>query len=264
MIRIDKGDAPAVLLTLGVEGAQELCEAYDKDPAAYDGGLKTLTIKDSIYGHKTVRDALDVSHHGKCAFCEVRIPRPYAVAHVEHWRPKGSFKQARGIKASPPGYYWLAYAWDNLLLACQFCNSSNKGTQFPLDDPAARARNHHRAIAAEAPQLLKPDAEDPTEHIEFVDEMPRGISARGKATIKVLGLDRLEHKPRDKLIAKLRDYHAFIVQNNEDPHPELRELVTRRREFYERAADPSSPFSAMAAAFAAKHPLPPMFVFPAE
>ncbi|KUR70573.1 hypothetical protein AQZ52_17395 [Novosphingobium fuchskuhlense] len=264
MIRIDKGEAPNVLLTQGVDAAKELCSVYDKDQAAYHNGTKRLTFNDGIYGHQSVRDALDRSHHGKCAFCEVHIPKPYALAHVEHWRPKGSVTQEKGIKASTPGYYWLAYCWDNLLLACHFCNSSNKGVQFPLADPTRRASNHHQLVAAEAPMLLNPDAEDPSEHIEFVEEIPRGISPRGIATIKALGLDRLEHTPRDALIAKLRSDHDFIARNNADPHPELISEVARRREFYGQAGDPASPFSAMAAAFIARNPLPDPVIFPVD
>jgi len=256
MIKIDRGDAPQVLIDQGVDAAAGLCEAYDKEPGACDDGSKKLAINDKIYGHSTVRDALEDSHHGKCAFCEVKIPKPYAPAHVEHWRPKGSVMQVKGEKATKPGYYWLAYEWDNLLLACLFCNSSNKGVQFPLEDPTARALNHHFPLAAEAPLLLKPDVDDPSQHIEFIEEIPRGISAQGKATIKALGLDRLEHTPRDELIAKLRFYHDYISRNHSDTHPEIQAEVLRRRTFYEQAGNASEPFSAMAAAFIAKNPLP--------
>jgi uncharacterized protein (TIGR02646 family) len=253
MIRIDKGDAPDVLKTTGVEAAKALCDAFD-------AGEK-LVIKTSIYGHQAVRDALEASHHRKCAFCEVVIPKPYAVAHVEHWRPKGRVKQENGDTATVPGYYWLAYEWDNLLLACQFCNSSNKGTQFPLVDPSRRVLDHHQDLAAEDPQLLKPDAEDPSGHIAFVDELPRGVTERGRTTVRVLGLDRLEHRPRDQLLADLRDIRTFVLRNNEDPHPEIRALVSAQRVLYERSVLPSSPFSAMASAFVATNPLPGPFAF---
>ena len=254
MIRIDKGDAPDVLKTTGVDAAQALCDAYDAD--------EKLSIKASIYGHQDVRDSLEASHHRKCAFCEVVIPKPYAVSHVEHWRPKGSVKQENGDATVVPGYYWLAYDWDNLLLACRFCNSSNKGIQFPLLDPASRVSNHHQDLADEDPQLLKPDAEDPRDHIEFVDELPRGVTDRGRTTVRVLGLDRLEHRPRDQLLTDLRDIRTFVIRNNEDQHPEIRILVGTQRILYERSVLNSSPFSAMASAFVAMNPLPNPFTPP--
>lgn len=55
---------------------------------------------------------------GKCAYCESPTD---VVAHgdVEHFRPKSI-------------YWWLAYCFDNHLYACQICNQSYKGDNFPL------------------------------------------------------------------------------------------------------------------------------------
>jgi hypothetical protein len=55
---------------------------------------------------------------GKCAYCESPTD---VVAHgdVEHFRPKSA-------------YWWLAYCLDNHLFACQICNQTYKGDNFPL------------------------------------------------------------------------------------------------------------------------------------
>jgi hypothetical protein len=47
-----------------------------------------------------------------------------------------------------PGYFWLAYVWANLFLACQLCNQSFKKNLFPLADPAKRARSHLHDLGA--------------------------------------------------------------------------------------------------------------------
>lgn len=261
MIRIVKGDAPEVLSGRGVEEARALCDAYDADAPAYSDGSRKFAINSGVYGHQTVRDELDACQHGKCAFCEVLIPRPYADAHVEHWRPKGAVKQARGQEDEHPGYYWLAYDWDNLLLSCVFCNRGNKRTIFPIEDVTARARNHSQSTASERPLLLKPDdGSDPADDIEFIEELPRGTSTRGRRTIEVLGLDRLEHRQRDDLLVSLREAYEFVRRFNDDPHHAAQELVAQGRAMYARAPLPTSPFSAMAAAFIAANPLPePIF-----
>jgi hypothetical protein len=46
------------------------------------------------------------------------------VAHgdVEHFRPKSH-------------YWWLAYCYDNYVFACQLCNQSFKGDEFPVNKP---------------------------------------------------------------------------------------------------------------------------------
>lgn len=256
MIRIDKGPAPDILTTTGVERRDAVCALYEADRELYDSGKKRLSFDSKIYGHADVRQSLAASHHGKCAFCEVVIPRPYADPNVEHWRPKGSVKQRRGDALLTPGYYWLAYSWDNLLLACLFCNRDNKGSQFPLQDPSVRVRHPSENLSLETPELIKPDSEDPADHIEFLEELPRGITDRGKATVAVLGLARLEHKARDERYTSLREAYDLIVKYSDDPHPAAQELVASSRAFLAQAPQPSSPFSAMAAAFVARHPLP--------
>lgn len=259
MIPIVKGAAPDVLLQRGPAAAQRLKDRYDANALLPADEQKKLNISADLYGHAQVRERLNQTHYGKCAFCEVLIPRPYADAHVEHWRPKGSVRQARADVAAPPGYYWLAYEWDNLLLACLFCNRDNKSTIFPLDNPDQRALDHHHPLAAEIPLLLKPDdGSDPRHDIEFIEEIPRARnqSRRGKVTIEVLGLDRLEHTKRDEMLVELQQAYDDVVRFNADPSPAGQLIVTRARAFYHAAPLPTSPFSAMADAFVAANPLP--------
>jgi hypothetical protein len=80
---------------------------------------------DSTYWKKA-KAQLKAESGGKCAYCEAPTS---TVAHgdVEHFRPKSV-------------YWWLAYCYDNYLYACQICNETYKGDNFPLSDPSRRMK----------------------------------------------------------------------------------------------------------------------------
>lgn len=257
MIRITKGKAPSKLTTTGIAQARSHQDAYDADPAGFRAGTKKFTFPTSVYGHSTVRRALDRAQNGKCAYCEWKVESPYAHLHVDHWRPKSRSKQARGGAETWPGYYWLAYDWDNLLLGCHFCNSSNKGDLFPLGDETVRARDHHARLDDERPLLLKPDGpDDPRDHIEFHQEVPVGKTPLGRSTVEILGLDRTEHAPRLRLLAVLRDAWKVVNAYHDKPGEAAVEYVAKARGIIERSVRPEAPFSAMAVAFVERNPLP--------
>lgn len=144
----------------------------------------------------------------KCAYCEGDI-RCGSPADTEHFRPKAQIEIAK--KARPPGYYWLASDWDNLLPSCIDCNRpryqetvsgrrlTGKGNKFPLEDESQRATAPGEETF-ESALLINPCIDDPEAHLEFLAEGPvrpalddRGVpSERGATTIEVLGLDRLD------------------------------------------------------------------------
>jgi hypothetical protein len=87
---------------------------------------------------KRCRTAFLQAQHDKCAYCESRIPHVYP-GDVEHYRPKTAVRRVRETKKgtfareaqSRPGYWWLAYSFENFLVSCFWCNNA-KGTQFPV------------------------------------------------------------------------------------------------------------------------------------
>ncbi|MDB5580830.1 MAG: hypothetical protein JWR80_6006 [Bradyrhizobium sp.] len=260
MIRITKGPAPAVLGRLGPVWVAVHERAFDAHAADYLGGDRKMKIAEHVYGHTTVREALAAAQHSKCCYCEVEIEHPYMLRHVEHWRPKGAVRQAAGDTDLTPGYYWLAYDWSNLLLACGVCNSGNKGTSFPLDDDTLRARSHHDPLDREQPSILKPDAEDPEPHFKWIDDQPRGLSPEGWATIEVVGLIRQDDIKRSRAFANLQRDHRRLWACHDNESPTIRAIADECRESLERSVLPRSPFSAMAKAFLAKNALPPLAV----
>ena len=201
MIRIHKSiQPPDKLITEGKKKRKSHCFSYTRNSQDYQNGKKKFLFNSNIYAHKDVKEALIRSQHGKCCFCEQII---HEEGDVEHFRPKGAYKQELRKPLEYPGYYWLAYEWDNLYLACTACNQRHKENLFPLINPEDRATSHHDNIKIEKPIFINPGKEDPENFIQFNGEIPVGIDKeeRGKNTIKSLALDRPNLKIRrlDKL-----------------------------------------------------------------
>jgi uncharacterized protein (TIGR02646 family) len=187
MIRVVKPEqAPRILRERG----RLTTEANQQ---AFEDGQREFDFDSTLYGAKSVKDALIKAQHDKCAFCESKV-RHVSHGDVEHYRPKGGVRQASNDPLEQPGYFWLAYAWENLFFACQLCNQSFKKNLFPLAEPAARARSHLDDLEAEQPTLIDPADEDPGGFISFREEIafPIGDDPRARATIEVLGLNREE------------------------------------------------------------------------
>jgi hypothetical protein len=163
---------------------------------------------------KAAKDQLRRESSGKCAYCEGKASH---VAHgdVEHFRPKAT-------------YWWLAYCWDNYVYACQICNQSYKGENFPIagtrwpepqppadldlftgslaPDPLDAAAVRAFQATARAERALLPDpyaldperffawrADDTLREVEVVPRpRARGARAAHGAAERFLGLNRQE------------------------------------------------------------------------
>lgn len=204
---------PKILLAKGRAKRAKHCAEFDSDRNAFIVGTRTFSFDSSIYGHGTVRDALNTAQYDKCCFCESKISHTHvSYGNVEHFRPKAGKQQIRRGKLERPGYYWLVYEWSNLFLVCDACNQQHKGNLFPLASPHRRAQSHRDDEGVEDPLLIDPQRDDPEAHITFKQEVAVSVdgSLRGETTISVLGLNRekLLDRRRDalndlKLLAKL-------------------------------------------------------------
>ncbi len=232
MIRIHKPKTPPEKLTIdGNLKQQELCNLYSQNPSLYETGTKRtqaekktiqkFNFASSIYGHATVKQELIKAQHKKCCFCESKIGSD---GDVEHFRPKGAYKQGLRQSLQYPGYYWLAYEWDNLYLCCTGCNQRYKQNLFPLQDPTKRATNHTHSIDDEEPLFIDMGKEEPSDFIGFRGEFAYEINGnqRGKIAIKSLGLNskeraivekRLEHLASLKIFADLVDLATSEPEN---------------------------------------------------
>lgn len=136
---------------------------------------------------------------GKCAYCEAVVPT-LSKLRIDHYRPKGAVVDDRRKAVVDgttrhPGYYWLAYAWGNLVPACEACNTA-KGAQFPIEGP--RAFNYDDDLDREKPLLISPLA-DTASPVVVEDELEfhkngrvRGLTKRGRETVRVCALNRAD------------------------------------------------------------------------
>ncbi len=253
MIRIRKKTAPipSVLLMKGKAARASLEQCYD-------AGNRDFTSKDfdnNIYGHQEVKASLIAAQDYKCCFCESKIGH-IAYVDVEHYRPKAGWVQDEE-PINKPGYYWLAYEWDNLLLSCEKCNQRYKKNYFPLANNT-RAFSHHDNVDLEEPLFVHPGKENAEAFITFNEEVPVAINdnLRGAATIKRLGLDRelLNERRREKLNTIRVIYK--LAKGYPDTYPELKEEAKQEiYKIYEESQLDSTEYASMLRAFFKKHPI---------
>ena len=247
MIKISKpAAAPAILLGRGLTKKTTDCHHYEDSPTDYDAGRLRFSFDATIYGDPTVKAALISAQYGKCCFCE-RIIREEG--EIEHFRPKGGVQQSKSGRLKKPGYYWLAYDWDNLLWACSTCNQRYKQALFPLINPVRRAANHHQDVLHEVPLLIHPAQTDPVPYVGFRQEIAYAKNGNrcGKVSIEVLGLNRanLIEARRDHL-TRLKYMRMILDQETLKESIEGLKLMQEARVFLRDAILDSSQFTSMA------------------
>ncbi len=117
MIKINK-DLKVIPVSLN----KEITQRKREELIAHGGYINEGKYND-WYKKPDVKAALIAIYHYKCAFCEQKVEQ----FQVEHFRPKSI-------------YYWLAYSWDNLLLACPTCNVHKKA-HFEILDKKVKSDN---------------------------------------------------------------------------------------------------------------------------
>lgn len=212
---------------------------YDAHTVSYLNGIRAHSFKNAIYGHSSVKSVLKKAQHNKCCFCERDQIEEFGA--VEHFRPKAAFKSKRKQKLIKPGYYWLAYKWDNLFFVCGNCNSSKyKGNLFPLVNEARRVRTHAGNITQEDPLLIHPVHKDPRDHIFFRNELVDAKDKYGFNTISICGLDRETlNTKRAEVIDNVNA--RLVILANEAAHDQ--KDVDAARKYLKRAKTPTAEFS---------------------
>jgi uncharacterized protein (TIGR02646 family) len=250
MIRIHKpSEPPAVLREHGPRLLAEVCRLVEL------GEVASLRFDSMIYGAAEVKEHLKAIQHDKCCFCESKISH-VAFGDVEHFRPKKAVRQADEQPERKPGYYWLAYEWSNLYLACEECNRRHKRNFFPLENDDLRALSHVHAgrLDEERPLFIDPGREDPSEHLEFRRAYVGAVSGspRGHATIEALSLNRPPLRDRrlerrELLLTILGSVRIWLATGCP---PALRSDVERAASFLLHALHDESEFAAMGRALA--------------
>lgn len=129
-----------------------------------------------VFAHQKVRIALEKTFNNKCAYCETSILR--MTWDVEHFRPKNSPEE----RPEHPGYYWLAYDWENLYSSCPLCNqyrkeratwdgaagtAGGKASRFPVVPESSRACKPSDDIKKEKRRLIDPCADYPEKYFKY-------------------------------------------------------------------------------------------------
>ncbi len=218
----------------------ELLKSVDKNKTpVIDDIYKDKAIKGEIYLN------IDGPFHGKCAYCECDITANQ-YGDIDHFRPKKGvtdendepimIEDASGRRVEHPGYYWLAYEWDNLLPSCEKCNRQShvKGTRigkhsrFPVNGDHATTPEE---VKNEKPLLINPVTEDPKEHLEFDVKtgFMKPLTSRGEMCIDIFGLnlrDRLVDD-RKRAVDEVKATLVEIIHNplSPDKNEALRKLI---------------------------------------
>jgi uncharacterized protein (TIGR02646 family) len=191
MIKITKDVAPEKLIKNGSAQTKIDLEEYSNNKAKYDSGALKFEALSSIYNSDTVRETLETIQKNKCCYCETKSTR--SNSDVEHFRPKAAYSSDFKGKSMYPGYFWMAYDWDNLFLACQVCNQIFKNDFFPVEDEKTRAQLNAFNIENENSLFVHPSKDEPENEIEYRESRPFGKTEKGKKTIAYLGFGSLEH-----------------------------------------------------------------------
>lgn len=240
--------------------------------AEWDGTSKYT--KYAAYKADDIRATLYDAFGGKCAYCETSYAATQPMA-VEHYRPKG--KVVVGGKKVPPGYYWLASEWTNLLPSCTDCNSprrqelpgglavAGKANAFPLASEETRATGPGTETG-EARLVLHPYFDNPEQHLAYtwdtgtisdgwvepVRDSAGAASAQGAATIEVCALQRrgLVKARRERLLELVAHLESVVEARDNvaaDPgNPVLKTQFERRAAAVGRFVTDEAPYSTMA------------------
>jgi uncharacterized protein (TIGR02646 family) len=248
MIKIHRPpSSPAILTGKGAKRRDQHCQAYKRSPDKYRTGKRKFAFDAEIYAHASVKKALKLAQHEKCAFCEAKVTH-ISYGDVEHFRPKAGTRQARGEPLTRPGYYWLAYDWNNLFLCCQLCNQRFKRNYFPLQDPARRAQTHEADVGLESPVFIDPARDDPAKYIGFREEFPYAINnnRRARKTIRSLGLRRKElTSARRERLETLRALYRLAYGLSEQDARKVRAQIAEARALLKRSIEDTAEYSSM-------------------
>jgi uncharacterized protein (TIGR02646 family) len=235
VIRVVRGAPPADALQVEGEGLKTARDRHSLgDPVRRDD-LPDL--------YRRWSDLLARQQHHKCCYCE--CVEQTSRNDVEHYRPAGSAQRTKAH--SEPGYWWLAYAWDNLLFSCAPCNQSAKNDWFPLEAGSVPLKASQLPPGSERPVLIDPALDRPLDHVKFESVMipsaptrwyPTALSARGQENIKLLKLDR----------PQLLDLYGLHVRTAVEPDVVLvRQGRLTPSEVCDRLLIPQRPFTALSA-----------------
>lgn len=157
-----------------------------------------IEARQRLWRDARIRDWLLGLFHNKCWYSEAQ--EAVSAYHVDHYRPKGRVTDVGHVHPEP-GYWWLAFRWQNYRICGQLINVK-KNDVFPLVSGHRAAPNDSASLRLEAPALLDPTSDDARLiSFEMDEDGCRAVPSGGAdeeerdrvlTTIEVIGLNRLD------------------------------------------------------------------------
>jgi AAA domain, putative AbiEii toxin, Type IV TA system len=187
MIKLEREQAPEVLSSPETERVYAEAAEYFADESD-SARRRTFNFDYWPWPNDEVLTALSRTSMKRCSFCG-RPDRGRAEMAPLRFRPPQDAVAADG-RTSRPHYWWLAFEWSNLYLACGDCGKA-KGSKFPTEKRRASIRQVVDLNEREHPLLIDPAEEDPEPNFCFLDTGELAwFNERGLITIETFALNR--------------------------------------------------------------------------
>lgn len=191
MKHLERPEKPEYLTTHADKWKRILVDLYDNTPEEKRKDID-FPFNSDVYNHSSVKPALLKAQNATCCYCETRLVGTFG--EIEHFRPKDGYVQNKADKTlHKPGYYWLAYEWTNMLVACGVCNNK-KMNYFPIEKKDIRDNAiKERRIEIESPYIINPyetSDEEIAKQLGFIGALEIGLTKKGFYTVSCCGLNR--------------------------------------------------------------------------
>lgn len=190
-----------------------------------------ISAKSSVWGQ--LSEILSKRSYGKCWYCEsneLRSDNP-----IDHFRPKGRVAEC----TDHPGYWWLAFDWENYRFACTYCNSrrvdvetsGGKQDHFPVFTPPDwnKTQEDHNV---EKPKLLDPTDEDDYKLLTF--------NQNGEACPNCSDESSEEYQKAKESVEKFHLNHEPIRKSRKAIRQRIRQIVADTNTLLEQGIDMKS------------------------
>jgi uncharacterized protein (TIGR02646 family) len=239
MIRVDRSTVPvpkALLASRVVQERERVASVLSNEKLR-----DQVRVEFRISWLSSITQDLRALFRGKCAYCESDLSSTQAL-DIEHFRPKEGASDLEGVHRQHLYYAWLAYEWDNLLVACSNCSIRRtrderivgKGDRFPVvGRRAPLLASVAECRKAEHALLLDPSYDEPAEHLHFESTGAcTPLTDRGAATATILDLNRESLVEGRRRVAEIVQTLAngWIEQLRNEQMPATSEVEARLRE----------------------------------
>lgn len=227
-----------------IVATRKICDDYKNNPNTFLIAGKQFNAD---FGSEKFRLKLISLQGNKCCYCE----KPIDNGQIEHYRPKAAYQEKRNSRLIRPGYYWLAYDWDNFLISCGECNQAGrKGNLFPIYSQKSRAKKKSDGLKKEKPVIINPAKEDPSKFISFHLSVPIGVDKNGRGKENILLFD-LKNRP-DLKSAREDILDLYITKKDIASLKRATGIITlakidEAKDFIKKRLNPKLPFSGMLA-----------------